>query len=528
MRRFVSILAWLTAAACAAQEAGSLSLSLADASQRALAHNTDLFVERENVAQAGFTVWGAEGAYDLFAATDVTYRDHTDPVNSLFSGAPGDILAPTGKGVNVSGTFTQLIPTGGTAQFFGNWERDTTNNVFVPLSPAYATGFGVSLRQPLLRGLWIDPAREAILVASARQGQSVARLRRIVSDVVTQVDSAYWTLVAARRNVASIAESVELAGRQLEETKSRVEAGVLGETDIAQPTAEQERRRGLLATARQLVTETENTLKRLVLGDVSDPDWGKEIVPTDEPEATYEPPPLADMLAVAQDKRPEIAEFKAQQTVSEVQVTARKSDVMPRVDLVAQYARRGLAGTINPDAESFNGGPITVPTPILGGTGRSYGTIGENRFPDASIGLSVSVPITNRTARANLAIANSQLQQSKVDLTATRQQVEAEVRNGAAALATARSRIDSSKAARVAAETQLFAEQEKFNVGLSTNFLVLTRQNDLTQARVTETDALTDYRKAATELARATGTLLERRNIAFDAPDTSHGPVGRR
>ena len=528
MRRFVFILVFLSAAVCAAQESGSLSLSHSDASQRALSHNTDLFVERENLAQAGFTVWGAEGAYDLFAATDVRYRDHTDPVNSLFSGAPDDILAPAAKGVAVSGTFTQLIPTGGTAQFFGNWERDTTNNVFVPLSPAYSTGFGVSLRQPLLRDLWIDPAREAIRIASARQGQSVARLRRIVSDVLTQVDSAYWSLVAARRNVASIAESVELAGRQLDETKSRVEAGVLGETDIAQPTAEQERRRGLLATARQLVTQNENTLKRLVLGDVADPDWGKAIVPTDEPEANYEPPPLADMLAVAQDKRPEIAEFRAQQTVSEVQVTARKSDVMPRVDLVASYARRGLAGSINPDAENFNGGPITVPSPILGGTGRSYGTIGENRFPDASIGLSVSVPITNRTARANLAIANSQLQQSKVDLTATRQQVEAEVRNGAAALETARSRIESSKAARVAAETQLFAEQEKFNVGLSTNFLVLTRQNDLTQARVTETDALTDYRKAATELARATGTLLDRRQITLDTPDTSSGPRGRR
>jgi HAE1 family hydrophobic/amphiphilic exporter-1 len=526
MRRFVSILLWLAAAASIAQEAGSLSLSLTDASQRALTHNTDLFVERENVAQAGFTVWGAEGAYDLFAATDVRYRDHTDPVNSLFSGAPDDILAPSAKGVDVSGTFTQLIPTGGTAQFFGDWGRGTTNNVFVPLSPAYTTGFGVSLRQPLLRGLWMDPAREAIRIASARQGQSEARLRRVVSDVLTQVDAAYWSLVAARRNVTSIASSVELAGRQLSETRSRVEAGVLGETDIAQPTAEQERRRGLLATARQLVTLNENTLKRLVLADVADPDWGKEIVPTDEPEANYQPPPLAEMLTVAQDKRPEIAEAKAEQTVSEVEVTARKSDVLPRLDLVASYARRGLAGSINPDAEGFNGGPITVPPPLLGGTGRSYGTIGENRFPDASIGVSVSVPVTNRTARANLAIANSLLQQAKVGITATRQQVEAEVRNAAAALDTARQRIESSRAARVAAETQLYAEQERFNVGLSTNFLVLTRQNELTQALVTETDALTDYRKAATELARATGTLLERRQISLDTGAAA--PAGTR
>ncbi len=105
----------------------------------------------------------------------MTYRDHTDPVNSLFSGAPDGILAPDAKGVDVSATFTQLIPTGGTAEFFGDWGRGTTNNVFVPLSPAYTTSFGISLRQPLLRGLWIDPAREAIRIASARGRASPRR-----------------------------------------------------------------------------------------------------------------------------------------------------------------------------------------------------------------------------------------------------------------------------------------------------------------------------------------------------------------
>jgi outer membrane protein len=527
MRRFVSILlVLLTAAVCAAQEPASLSLSLQDASLRALSRNTSLLIERENLSQSDFAITGARGAYDVFWAADVAYRDRTDPVNSLFSGAPDDILAPSVKGVDASTSFTQLLPTGGTAEFFTNWGRGTTNNVFVPLSPSYTTGFGISLRQPLLRGLWIDPAREAIRIASAQRGQSEARLRRTVTDILTQIDAAYWVLVAARRDVASIASSVELAGQQLSETKSRVEAGVLGETDIAQPTAEQERRRGLLAQARQRVTETEMLLKRFILGDPSDPAWGQEIVPTDEPEADFQAPPLPDMLAVAQDKRPEIAEVQAQQTVSEIQVEARKADVYPRLDLVAAYARRGLAGSVNPIAENFNGGPITVPPPLLGDTGRSYGTIGENHFPDASVGLSFSLPITNRTAKANLAIARSQLQQAALDMTATRQQVEAEVRNAAAGLETARQRIESSRSARVAAETQLYAEQERFNVGLSTNFLVLTRQNDLTQARVTETNALSDYRRAATELARATGTLLERRQITLDTETTT--PSGRR
>jgi hypothetical protein len=55
---------------------------------------------------------------------------------------------------------------------------------------------------------------------------------------------------------------------------------------------------------------------------------------------------------------------------------------------------------------------------------------------------------------------------------------------------------------------------------LSTNFFVLTRQNDLAQAALTETAALTDYRKALTDFARSTGVLLDERRIEIrdDAP----------
>jgi outer membrane protein len=523
-RRSLWTLLFLTAAVSAAQDTGSVSLSLSEASLRALAHNSNLLIERENLSQSDFAITRAHGAYDLGWNADVLYRDHTDPVNSIFSGAPDGLLAPKMTGVDASTSFSQLLPTGGSVSLFTDWGRGTTNNVFTILSPAYTTGVGVSLRQPILRGLSIDPAREAIRIASAQRGQSEARLRRTVSDILTQVDAAYWNLVAARRDVVSIGSAVGLADQQLSETKSRVEAGVLGETDIAQPEAERERRRGNLALARQRVTETENTLKRLMLGDSNDPTWSQEIVPADEPEMTLEHPQLSQALAAGQEKRPEIAEAKAQRTVSEVEVEARKSDVLPRLDLVAAYARRGLAGTANPDAENFNGGPIVVPSALLGGTGRSYGTIGENHFPDASIGVSFSVPIGNRVARANLAIARSQLQQANVGITATRQQVEAEVRNATAGLETARTRIEAARSARAAAETQLYAEQERFQVGLSTNFLVLTRQNDLTVARVTETNALTDYRKAATELARATGTLLEHRQITLDTDSTAPAP----
>ncbi len=515
MRRLAALVLTLVPSAAFGAEPppAPADLSLAQAVRSALEKNNALVVERQNVVQADAAVSGARGAYDLFWTADGRYRDHTDPINSAFSGAPDGDLAPTLTDATISTSFSQLLPTGGTLGLSTGWARDTTNSVFTPISPAYGTFAGISLRQPLLRDLSIDPAREAIRIAVAQRGQTEAQLRASVADTVTRVDAVYWTLVAARRNVASIKSSVELAERQLQETKSRVEAGVLGETDIAQPTAERERRMGNLALAQQAVVLAETQLKQLILADASDPLWGAEIRPTDDPDAVFDQPELDAALASARLKRPELAAAEARRTVAEVVVAARRSDILPRLDVVAAYARNGLAGGPNPDAEGFNGQPVVVPPPLLGASGRSYGTITDNLFPDYTVGLAFSVPIQNRTAKANLAISRSQLEQSIVDVQSTGQQVEAEVRNAFSALQTQRQRVLAARSGLEAAQTQLYAEQERFAVGLSTNFLVLTRQNELTQAAVTETDALTDYRRAATELARATGVLLERRNI---------------
>jgi outer membrane protein len=130
------------------------------------------------------------------------------------------------------------------------------------------------------------------------------------------------------------------------------------------------------------------------------------------------------------------------------------------------------------------------------------------------------VPILNRAARGDAAIAKAQKSQALTTLSQQKQRVAVDVRNAALTLETAAARIEAAKAGREAAETQLRAEQERYGVGLSTNFFVLTRQNELAQAALTETAALTDYRKALTDFARSTGILLDERHIEIrdDAP----------
>src|SRR5262249_51533594 len=151
-----------------------------------------------------------------------------------------------------------------------------------------------------------------------------------------------------------------------------------------------------------------------------------------------------------------------------------------------------------------------------GGWGRSWDMLHDGNFDDVFAGLVFSYPIGNNSAQGEDAIAKHAQNQSEAELTRVRKTVRAEVLDAAASLETAGARIEAARAGREAAETQLSAEQDLYGAGMSTNFLVLTRQNDLSNARLEEISANADYRMARTELARATGSLLELRGIVLD------------
>jgi len=492
------------------------SLTLADATARALAKNHDIAIEKESFRIAGASLSRAEGAYDPSFRLDARYRDRTDPVNSILSGAPEGADAPHLKGASGSAGVSQLLPTGATVSLTTSVSRDTSDNTLTLLTPSYTTSFGLDVRQPLLQNRAIDPVRRAIRVAGIEKGRSTASLKRTVAETVAAVERAYWTLVAARREVAVRRSSVTLADEQRNDAQARIEAGTLPESDIAQPTAEVERRRGELYAGEESLRRAELQLKTLILAESEDPLWGDAIDPADSAETAVAPVDLAAALKAAEESRPEIAQGQSAVDRQEIEVAAADDRVLPQLDLVASYARRGLAGSLNPNARSFTGQPTTVSDQLDGGLGRSLGTIPENRYPDASIGLALTIPIGNRQAHADAAIARSQKSQAAFALAQLKQRVAVEVRNAANALQTAAQRIEAARSGRQAAETQLRAEKERFAVGLSTNFFVLTRQNDLTRAQETEITALTDYRKALTELARSSGTLLASRKIEID------------
>ena len=62
--------------------------------------------------------------------------------------------------------------------------------------------------------------------------------------------------------------------------------------------------------------------------------------------------------------------------------------------------------------------------------------------------------------------------------------------------------MQTSTVARELSQKRLEAEQSKFEVGLSTNFLVVQAQRDLFDAQIAELRAILDYAKSLVDLER--------------------------
>jgi len=508
-----SLVVALALGAASSEGASDRALTLDEAVALALENYEGITIEREALAAAEAGVTGAKGAYDPLLDLRGGWLKSRPPVNSTFLGAPEGKNSPELEAVDAGAAVLQLLPTGGEVAVRATASRETTDGTFALLSPAYFTRVGVELRQPLLRDRAVDAARTGVSVASTERDRASASVIREVEGSVAAVEAAYWRLSAVRLEVEVREEAVRLAEEQLSETQARIEGGALPENEIAQPRAELERRSGELFESREAVSRAENTLKLLILGDTDLGRWAEGIVPADDVRTEIVPVELTASMERALASRPEVAAAEAELEGRRAESRFARDSVRPILDLVVSYDRFGLAGSRNPAGATIPGLPTEVPEDLEGGLGRSYATLGEGDFDDVRAGVVFQIPIGNRAARAVETAAASAERQAHAELSRVRKRILAEVLDAGAALDTAGQRIEVSRAAREAAQVQLSSEQERYAVGLSTNFLVLTRQNDLSGARLDEIEALIDYRSARTEMARATGSLLEQRGI---------------
>jgi outer membrane protein len=478
------------------------SWTLRDAVLAALENNPDIEIERTNVRQAGFDLLSAQGAYDPISTQGFSYRATTQPNTRPFSGADSSSL--TSKNLQFNFGHQGLIyNTGGNYQLSFNNTRSSSN--FSLFTAQYDPQLSFSITQPLFRNFKIDPNRRQIQISRKRLDLSDAVFRQRAIEIISRVQQAYWDLAFAIKDEEIQRDAVRLAETQLSNNKRQVEVGTLAPIDVVSAATQLESRRQQVFAAMNSVAQAENALKNLTLGQANADLWNAQITPVESFDVKPVVLPLEDAQKLAVENRPELRQFALTKDINKTDIDFLRNQIKPQIDLVGGYTTFGTGGnprTVGAVADDF-----------IGGYGTGLRNLFSNDFRQWSVGVNITIPWRNRTAKANLGRAVEEEKKIEWQTRRQLQNIEVEVRNAVQSVETAKMRIDASKAAREYAQQQLDGEEKKFAAGLSTTFFILQRQNELAVARGSELRALADYNKAVAELQRVISTTLSSNSV---------------
>jgi outer membrane protein TolC len=472
------------------QPANTIQLTLEDAVHRAIEHNPELAIVRLDTDAGAARVAESRGAFvPVVSTTAGRSRSVTPPANALSGNAGLDV----NDWFSSSGVRQRVPWGGGTWSVSWDASRTTTNSPITSFNPYLQSGIQAAFSQPLLKDRTIDASRRQYIVSKRDRDNSELQLREAVVQTVAGVKQAYWTLEAARANIGVQQQSLDLAEELVRQNRIRVDAGQAPPLDLVQAQAEVAQRREGLIQARATADDAEDRLRRLIMDPTDASFWAVRLDPVDAPPAPGALPDTEAAVTKALDGRLDLARAGNDLENARTNVAFFGNQRLPDIRLEASYRGSGLGGTQLLRTGDFPG-IITGSraTSFADALGQAFGA----NYPTWSLGVTVSYPVGRSYEEASLARAEVERQQAAQRIASLRLDTAETVRRAARQVRSSAERVDAARASATLAEQRYHDEQRRYEVGLSTTFLVTQAQRDLLQARVNLLQTTLDYESA--------------------------------
>jgi outer membrane protein TolC len=488
---------------------GKLVLSLNDCVRLALSNNTDIRLDHSQIEFAQNNLGRVHGPFDpLLTSSFADNRTKSPAITQTQGAAVLDTLGQT-----TTFGYAQTFQTGTNFQTSFNAGKLSTNNSFSLVNPSIATDLQFTVTQPLLRNFGLFPNRAPILIAQRNLNQARSVFQGEVNDIILQTVGNYWNVVLARESLTVQRKSFEEAQKSYEHDKKALGLGALPPLDIYRSESQ-------VASRRVGVIQAEYALKlaedqfRLVIGADLDPAIRVlDLELTDQPEPLGAPPitDIATALARALANRPELEATRQQLAGDELSIRLAHNNLKPGLELSSFYSGNGVAGN------QFN---TAVPPLLINRTGLGDGLSQTFHFAYPAYGatLSLTLPIKNHSAEANLADASVSRRRDQYQQRRTTQSITLEVTNAVHALEQTKLSMEASKVALDLAQQSLHADERKYELGAETVFFVLDAQTQLAQAELNLIQAQVNFQIAVGQLDHATGDLMEHHHVEILEP----------
>lgn len=473
-------------------------VSLADAAVRALQHNLDISISRHTKESRLSDIIVEQSKFDPNVSINTQYARTVNPLNRpVFGGTVGSLnQITTFDQRNYSVTFdaSANLITGGNVDV--NYSPARTNvNANVArgflFNPAWTGGLAFTLTQPLLRNAGIEVNKTFIKVAQNNAFVEQHIFRDRVMTIIATIEQTYWELVFANENLKVAQAALKAAEELLAANRAKAKAGVMSIVDVLQAEAAVASRVEQVLVAEKSIRDQEDQLRRLLNPGEDELRQDVRLTPADAPVTVLEPLSLQEAIDTAIDLRPEIVQAKKNVESGELNKQFARNQLLPTLSFQGTI---GLAGLGSDLGDSFS---------------RNF----SGDFYNYGAGMVLSYPLGNRAAINTYNKRQLEAKNAEIAMASVRQQIIVGIREAVRRVQTDFKRIETTRSARIMAEKQLLAEQERLKVGLSTTRFVLDFQRDLATAQGNELRAIIDYNKSLSNLARHKATTLDRYHL---------------
>ncbi|MFV1964811.1 MAG: TolC family protein [Pirellulaceae bacterium] len=458
-------------------------------------------------------VEAALSAFDAQFATSLILNQNERKFNNFFFGGGAAQFLQNTAAFNAEIAKTSAT---GTRYAFRNITDNDRNTVFVNrFASVYDTVFELEVRHPLMQGAGVEFNRIAgpnatpgnyngVVLARLNTDVTLASFEASVRDLVRDVETAYWGLYFAYRDLDAKKQARNWARVIWQKQQQRIDAGRGRRDDEAlarQQYYEFQARlenslSGTTAGGVGLLT-AERTLRRL-LG--LPPVDGKLLRPATEPFMAEIAFDWNDALDQALTRRVELRQQHWSIRRSELEVIAAENLRRPRLDIVARYGWRGFG-------DDLFGDPGTP-------EGSAFRDLYGGDLQEWQLGVEFTTPIGNRIG--HLAVRHAELKLAREKAVLREQE-----RHIAHELAAAFTELDRAYAVTRSAFNSLSAAMEQISLlelreGITEGpFFLLDAQNRATDSAVAYHRSVMDYNLALLSLEYVRGTLLDDMRVSL-------------
>jgi outer membrane protein TolC len=488
---------------------GKLVLSLNDCIRLALSNNTDIRLDHSQIEFAQNNLLRSFGPFDPLVTSSFSDNRTKSPAITQVQGAAIlDTLNQT-----TSFGYAQAFQTGTNFQTSFNASKLSTNDSLSLVNPSIATDLQFTVTQPLLRNFGLFPNRAPILIAQRNLKQARSVFQGEVNNVILQTVGNYWNVVLARESLTVQRKSLEEAQKSYDHDKKALGLGALPPLDIYRSESQVASRRVGVIQAEYALKQAEDQFRQVIGADLDPAIRVLDLELTDQPEplGTLPTTDIATTLARALANRPELEATRQQLAGDELSIRLAHNSLKPDLELSGFYSGNGVAGN------QFNTG---VPPVLVSRTGLGDGLSQSFHFtyPAYGASLSLTLPIKNHSAEANLADASVGRRRDQYQERRTTQSITLEVTNAVHALEQTKLSMEASKVALDLAQQSLHADERKYELGAETVFFVLDAQTQLAQAELNLIQAQVNFQVAVAQLDHATGDLMDRHHVEILEP----------